>query len=105
MSGTSAKAVMPSIRIVEYATTPSSKSWPSLKILYPSALFLGLVLGIAMAVISSYASGRVRREYVDRIRGSAPFYGHITVSKAGLPISVQARASAMKASSNGPSQN
>jgi uncharacterized protein involved in exopolysaccharide biosynthesis len=105
MSGTSAKAVMPSIRIVERATTPSSKSWPSLKILYPSAIALGLVLGIAMAVVASYASGRVRREYVDRIRGSSPFYGHITVSTSGLPIKVQERSSAMRASSNGPSQN
>jgi len=104
LSGTSAKAVMPSVRVVEYATTPSSKSWPSLKILYPSALGIGLLLGMAMAVVKSYASGRVRREYVDRLRGSLPLYGHISVPTTGPPISVMASGPA-NGHPNGSSQN
>ena len=80
------KVAMPSMRVVEYATPPAKKSWPRVKILYPAALFAGLLVGVGVALIRTYASGRLRREHVEHGRGSAPLYGVIGVTKRGRPL-------------------
>jgi uncharacterized protein involved in exopolysaccharide biosynthesis len=72
-----------SIRVVDYAVTPGSKIWPKPKLLYPGALVLGLVLGVALAVIKSETSGRILREHVEHGRGALPLYGMVAVAPTG----------------------
>lgn len=86
-----AKAAMPSMRVVEYATTPGDKEWPKPKYLYPGALAVGLILGLAAALIISYANGRIRREHVEQGRTEVPVYGAITVATRGRPLTVVPR--------------
>jgi uncharacterized protein involved in exopolysaccharide biosynthesis len=87
VSATTTKAVMPSVRVVDYAVAPGGKWWPSLKILYPSAVLVGLILGIAVALLKTYTSGLVTQDYVERRRGAVPFYGRIRVA-TGRTVSV-----------------
>jgi uncharacterized protein involved in exopolysaccharide biosynthesis len=104
VSATTTGAVMPSVRVVEYATPPSSKYWPRLKILYPAGMLVGLLLGVVMAVALTYASGRVYKEYVERPGGSVPLYGHIRVGLADRPIALApgARQAAIPQSRSSP---
>ena len=83
-----ARAAMQSMRVVESAGAPSEKSWPKPKILVPSALALGLALGLGAALFRSYASGRVRREHIERGRGDAPLYGTIAVPSRVVPLAI-----------------
>lgn len=92
-----ANAAMPSMRIVEYAVTPAQKSWPKPKILYPSALAIGLFLGTCIALLRSYTSSRVRREHLEAGAGHRPIYGSIRVSTRTQPtLTLQKRAGAGK---------
>jgi uncharacterized protein involved in exopolysaccharide biosynthesis len=91
VSVATAPAAMQSMRVVEYAVPPARKSWPRTKVLYPAALLIGLMLGIAAAVALGYVSGRVRREHIDGGRGTLPLYGTLSLPREGLPLSVIAR--------------
>lgn len=82
------QAAMPSIRVVEYAVTPDQKSWPRLKILYPAAALLGLLLGVVAAIARSYGGGRVLREHVARGRGWLPLYGTIVLPARGRVLAL-----------------
>jgi len=75
------KAAMPSMRVVEYAVPPADKSWPKLKYLYPIAVMVGLGFGVALALMLTHVSGRVRREHLELGGGSFPIYGTIGVSE------------------------
>jgi uncharacterized protein involved in exopolysaccharide biosynthesis len=86
-----AKVAMPSIRVIEYPFPPGSPWWPRLKILYPVALVLGLMLGAIAAMIKSKFDGRVRRRDVERGRGPSPLYATITVAAEGPPLAVVGR--------------
>lgn len=83
-----AKATMPSMRIVEYAATPADKDWPKTKLLYPAAIVVGLILGGVAAVIKNSLRGRVSRRHVGR---NLPLYGAISVVTGGRPIVVARR--------------
>lgn len=83
-----AKATPPSLRIVDYAVPPSSRWWPRLKILYPVALLVGLLLGVAAAQIKRLAGGRVRRNSWGRRTGDALIYGHLVVATYGHSLKV-----------------
>ncbi len=81
------RALPPTIRIVEYATIPGDKSWPSYKILYPSALLVGLLLGVGAAVLRANLSGAVKREYLER-DGNGGIYGHVQVGSKRRVVSL-----------------
>lgn len=104
VSVATAPAAMPSMRVVEYAVPPAKKSWPRAKLLYPVALVVGLLLGIATALTVSYASGRVRREHLEQGRGSVPLYGSLEVPIEGVPLAVVGRRENPDSSSR-PSEN
>ena len=82
----STKAAMPSLRVVDYARPPGSKWWPRLKILYPAALIVGLILGVFAALLMNLLSGRVIREHVIRGRGGLAYYGTVSVAALGPPL-------------------
>ena len=84
-----ARAAVSSMRIIEYASPPARKSWPQNKILFPSALVMGLVLGIGGALTRSYTSGRVYRERVEKDGSPMPVYGRISVATRGHPVIVK----------------
>ncbi|MDX2149893.1 MAG: hypothetical protein SFV54_04105 [Bryobacteraceae bacterium] len=88
LSESTTKRLMPSLRVIERAVPPSDKSWPSLKILYPSALLVGLLLGVAAAVLRYYTSGQVRKDELEKRAGLEPVYGHIRVAAAAVPLPV-----------------
>jgi uncharacterized protein involved in exopolysaccharide biosynthesis len=85
-----AKATMPSMRIVEYASTPADKDWPKTKLLYPAALMVGLIMGAAAAVVKNSLRGRVSRRHVERGAG-VPLYGAIAVATEGRPVVIVRR--------------
>jgi len=95
------KATIPSIRVVEYAKPPADKYWPRLKILYPAALLLGLLLGVAAAQIRRLASGRVRRGFWGRRGGDALIYGSVTVSTDWHPLAVRSGHTALPSHASG----
>lgn len=74
-----ATAATPSLRVVDYAVAPSSRSWPRARLLYPAAIAVGLVLGLIAAQIKRLAGGRVRRGHWGRRGGDAPIYGWLMV--------------------------
>ena len=88
VSMATAKAASPSLRVIDYAVPPASKSWPRAKILYPAALGLGLVLGLMAAQIKRLASGRIRRGTWGRRTGDAPIYGSVVVQPGSLPLAL-----------------
>ena len=103
ISEATSKQAMPSMRVVEYATPPGSKWWPSLKILYPSALAVGLLLGMGAALIRSYSSGRIRLEDLERRLGAVPLYGTIPIAAGGsgfLVVLPRGQAAAVPASAS-----
>ena len=75
-----ARATMPSMRVVEYAVPPARKSWPRLGILYSAALLVALILGLAAAVVKSQLDGRVRWGIVVHGRIPMPVYGTLAVA-------------------------
>jgi uncharacterized protein involved in exopolysaccharide biosynthesis len=79
---------MPSIRIVAEAVRPDGKTWPKNIILYPLALAGGLILGLAIALAKAVVLDRVRRQHVVLGRGSAPFYGLVSLPTKAPRISV-----------------
>ena len=89
VSAVTTKAAIPSIRIVEYASPPSEKSWPKPKIMFPAALVVGLMLGVAAAQIKRFAAGRVRRGFWGRRGGDALVYGAVAASADWQPLTVQ----------------
>ncbi len=84
-------AAMPSMRVISYALPPSSKTWPTLKIIYPAALLIGLFLGTLAALIRYYASGTVRRADLVREHGEAQVLGTVSVPVRGRPLTVETR--------------
>ncbi|MDO9091244.1 MAG: GNVR domain-containing protein [Rubrivivax sp.] len=91
VSAVTTQAAIPSIRVVEYATPPSQKSWPKPKLMIPAALVVGLMLGVAVAQIKRFASGRVRRGFWGRRSGDALVYGVVAAATDWHPLSVTAR--------------
>jgi len=77
-----AAAATPSMHVVDYASRPASKWWPKIKLLYPAALLLGLVLGIAAAQVCSVLSGRIHREHIERGPRAVPLYGNLEIDPA-----------------------
>lgn len=82
-----AKATMPSMRIVEYAASPADKDWPKTKYLYPAAVLVGVILGVLAAVVKNSLRGRVGRGLIER-RRTVPLYGTIAVATGGQPLLV-----------------
>ena len=99
VSAVTTKAAIPSIRIVEYASAPSQKSWPKPRVLYPAAIVVGLLLGVAAAQIRRFAAGRVRRGFWGRRGGDALVYGIVVASANWSPLAV--RTPAKSAASEG----
>ena len=89
VSAVTTKAAIPSIRIVEYASPPSEKSWPKPRLLYPAALIVGLLLGAAAAQIRRFAAGRVRRGFWGRRGGDALVYGVVGAAPDWSPLAVR----------------
>lgn len=87
VSMATATATSPSLRVVDYAVPPASRSWPRAKILYPAALFVGLFLGLMAAQVRRLAGGRVRLGFWGRRNGDAPVYGSVAVPTT-LPVSL-----------------
>lgn len=78
----------PSMRVFQWASPPAEPVWPKLKILYPSALLIGLVLGVLGAQIRSLMSGRVHAAALSRSRASDAVYGTIRVPVGTQPFTV-----------------
>ncbi|MGH9782572.1 MAG: hypothetical protein ACRD88_00155, partial [Terriglobia bacterium] len=93
-------ATTPSLRVIEFAVPPPSRGWPILKLLYPAALLVGLMLGVGVALILSYASGRIRREHVERGRGTAPLYSILEVPEEVPPLAVLPRGNGANAAAS-----
>lgn len=91
VSAVTTQAAIPSIRVVEYATPPSEKSWPKPKLMIPAALVLGLMLGVAAAQIKRFAAGRVRRGFWGRRSGDALVYGVVAAATDWHPLSVRSQ--------------
>jgi uncharacterized protein involved in exopolysaccharide biosynthesis len=81
---------MPSIRIVSDAVRPDKKFWPKNLILFPAALFAGLVLGLAIALVKTILVGRIRREHLAEGRDSAQFFGVVRIPTKAPPFEVVA---------------
>ena len=81
VSVATARATMSSMRVVEQAVPPANKAWPRLKMLYPSAVLVALIIGLAIAVFKSYTDGRVRLGIVEHGRVPIPVYGTLSVPK------------------------
>lgn len=88
VSAVTIRSIMPSMRVVEYATTPEQPWWPRLKLLYPAGLVLGLVLGVAVALLASLLSGRVRRGHLAGGRGGAELYGVLGVAPGATTLAI-----------------
>jgi uncharacterized protein involved in exopolysaccharide biosynthesis len=93
VSATSLEAAPASVRIVDYASPPSSKFWPRLKYLYPGALFVGLAFGSLAAVIRTLTGGRLLRSDVNRGRIASPVYATIAFEGRARPLTVLPRQS------------
>lgn len=78
------KAAMPSVRVVDYAPPVGKESWPSTKLLYPSAVLVGLVLGVFAAFLKQWISGRVLR--VDLAQRALPIYSIIGIDISEMPL-------------------
>jgi uncharacterized protein involved in exopolysaccharide biosynthesis len=61
----SSQEAMPTMRVVDYAVPPASKSWPKAKYLYPLALIIGVILGIIAALIKSLLSSKVTARFLE----------------------------------------
>lgn len=97
-------AVVPSLRVVEYAAVPIDATWPKLKYLYPGALLVGLLLGVGAAALVSLTSGRVGRDHVEGGRGDTPLYGAIAVGRRPPVLTVtQRRRAGAESPGAGPS--
>ena len=88
VSATTARAAMPSLRLIEYAMTPVKKSWPKPKLLYPLALIMGLFLGVALAVLRTQFDGKVRFAQIANGWDDMPLYGTVEVPEEP-PLSIQ----------------
>jgi uncharacterized protein involved in exopolysaccharide biosynthesis len=88
VSAVTTLAAIPSIRVVDYATPPSEKSWPKPKLLIPAALVVGLMLGLAAAQIKRFSAGRVRRGFWGRRTGDALVYGVVAAATDWQPLRV-----------------
>jgi uncharacterized protein involved in exopolysaccharide biosynthesis len=86
-----ADAAMPSMQVVQPASNPDDAAWPKPKYLYPSALIVGLILGVFAAQIRSVTSGRVRRGDLERELTGSPIYGTIRIPIGTRPFSVSGR--------------
>lgn len=56
-----ARSAPPALRVVEYAPPPDKPIWPQVKILLPSAIATGLVLGVLAALVLELVFLRVNR--------------------------------------------
>ncbi|MDT0593766.1 GumC family protein [Glaciecola petra] len=65
----SAKEAMPTLRVVDYAVPPASKSWPKAKYLYPIALIIGIILGVIAALIKSLLGNKVTVRFLESYVG------------------------------------
>ena len=83
-----AGSATPSLRVFQWASSPDEPSWPKLKILYPSALLVGFVVGVIAAQLRTITSGRVRRHQLSSGRPGAGIYGTIRIPIGSQPFSV-----------------
>jgi uncharacterized protein involved in exopolysaccharide biosynthesis len=81
-----AKSATPSMQVVQWATDPAEPAWPKLKILYPSALLVGLLLGVLGAQILRLLSGRVHKEDLEQ---DSPIYSIVRIPIGTHPFSVR----------------
>ncbi|HEX4333761.1 MAG TPA: hypothetical protein VH040_16615 [Usitatibacter sp.] len=86
VSAASTRTAIPSIRVVERASKPSSKTWPRIPVLFPLALLFGLAMGVAAAQLMRVVSGRVRRETLGNRGYEVSLYGGVTFLPKGAPI-------------------
>jgi uncharacterized protein involved in exopolysaccharide biosynthesis len=85
VSLTTVKTSMQSLRVVDFATPPASKSWPRLKYLYPGGLLAGLLLGVLAAMIKNMIDGKVYREDLMQGRTQASSLLAIIGRNSGAP--------------------
>jgi len=83
-----AMAAMPSMQVVQVATPPDEPQWPKLKLLFPTALLVGLLLGVVAARIRMLTSGRVSRTGLDAGGLDSPIYASIRIPLCGPPFDV-----------------
>ena len=91
-----AKATMPTVKVVDWASVPGAKWWPKTKMLLPAALLGGLALGLVMAVITSHLDGRVRAAHLANGKSALPLYSTIAVAAERAPFSVMTRSAGVK---------
>ncbi len=96
-----ASAATPSMHVVEYAARPASKWWPKIKLLYPAALLVGLLLGVVAAQICSILSGRVHREHMERGPRAMPLYANLAIDPAARHLVVLHTNTGTKSTSGG----
>ena len=83
-----AKASMPSVRVVDYAAPAGGKYWPKTKLLYPAVFIVGLALGVFAALLKLWLRGRVLR--IDLVQNGVPIYSTLSIHSGALPLTVLA---------------
>jgi uncharacterized protein involved in exopolysaccharide biosynthesis len=96
-----AESAMPALRVMAPARYPGSKSWPTLKLVLPAALALGLGLGVFAAVIRHHVAGRVRVADLARTHEDIPIIASVRVPTRGRPVMIEPRERAGTANGNG----
>ena len=86
------ESAMPAFRVMADARYPGSKSWPSLKIVLPAALMIGVGLGVFAAVVRHHLAGRVRASELARSPEQAPVMASLRIPTRGSPVAVYPRA-------------
>jgi uncharacterized protein involved in exopolysaccharide biosynthesis len=94
---------MSSMRIVQPASSPDEPVMPNGKVLYPSALFVGAVLGMLGAVVRRLLSGRVFRTDLESGLNAVPIYGAISIPLNEVPFAVRSKREAW--GDSGPGSN
>lgn len=79
ISRVSAESAPPSMRVIEYAYPPDKAGWPNKKLLLASALAVGFVAGVALALLVELLYARV--DHSLQIEGG-PFYAILRQDKA-----------------------
>jgi uncharacterized protein involved in exopolysaccharide biosynthesis len=103
VSATASEAAPASVKVIEYASAPTSKYWPRMKYLYPGAVVVGLVLGSIAALLRSLTAGRLLRSHMDRGRIATPVYATLALRNSRSSLTVLPRQAALPdASSSSP---
>ncbi len=77
VSISAARSAPASLKVVDFAETPSKPAWPQNKLLFPAALLLGLFAGVTLAVCLDLLASRVTEARLKSQAAEYPLFGTI----------------------------